>query len=99
MPRSKNNVAAKRRHNKALKRARGNYGGREVDESLLLIAGTIKPIVDVDARTSVFIVALLTQHSNSGIDNGMRAGIPEWQKQVYVITHRDAMIILIHNAR
>ncbi len=28
MPRSKNNVAAKQRHNKVLKRARGNYAGR-----------------------------------------------------------------------
>jgi len=28
MPRSKNNVAAHQRHKKALKRARGNYGGR-----------------------------------------------------------------------
>ncbi len=28
MPRAKNNVAAKRRHNKVLKRARGNYGAR-----------------------------------------------------------------------
>ena len=28
MPRAKNNVAAKRRHNKVLKRASGNYGAR-----------------------------------------------------------------------
>ncbi len=28
MPRAKNNVAAKHRHNKVLKKARGNYGGR-----------------------------------------------------------------------
>lgn len=28
MPRAMNNVAAKRRHKKALKRARGNYGAR-----------------------------------------------------------------------
>jgi len=28
MPRSKNNVAAKKRHNKVLKKARGNYAGR-----------------------------------------------------------------------
>ena len=28
MPRAKNNVAAKQRHKKVLKRARGNYGGR-----------------------------------------------------------------------
>ena len=28
MPRSKNNVAAHRRHKKVLKKARGNYGGR-----------------------------------------------------------------------
>ncbi|MBD3258114.1 50S ribosomal protein L20 [candidate division GN15 bacterium] len=28
MPRSLNNVAAKKRHNKVLKKARGNYGGR-----------------------------------------------------------------------
>jgi len=28
MPRSKNNVAAKKRHNKVLNRARGNYAGR-----------------------------------------------------------------------
>ena len=28
MPRAKNNVAARQRHNKVLKRARGNYGGR-----------------------------------------------------------------------
>lgn len=28
MPRSKNNVAAHKRHKKVLKRARGNYGGR-----------------------------------------------------------------------
>ena len=28
MPRSKNNVAAKQRHKKVLKRARGNYGAR-----------------------------------------------------------------------
>ena len=28
MPRAKNNVAAKQRHKKVLKKARGNYGGR-----------------------------------------------------------------------
>jgi len=28
MPRAKNNVAAKRRHKKVLRKARGNYGGR-----------------------------------------------------------------------
>ena len=28
MPRAKNNVAAKRRHNKVLKKARGNFSGR-----------------------------------------------------------------------
>lgn len=28
MPRAKNNVAARQRHNKVLQRARGNYGGR-----------------------------------------------------------------------
>lgn len=28
MPRAKNNVAAKRRHNKVLKKARGNFGAR-----------------------------------------------------------------------
>ncbi len=28
MPRAMNNVAARKRHNKVLKRARGNYGGR-----------------------------------------------------------------------
>ncbi len=28
MPRSKNNVAAKKRHNKVLNKARGNYAGR-----------------------------------------------------------------------
>ena len=28
MPRAKNNVAAKQRHNKVLKKARGNYGAR-----------------------------------------------------------------------
>ena len=28
MPRAKNNVAAKRRHKKVLKKARGYYGGR-----------------------------------------------------------------------
>ena len=28
MPRAKNNVAAKQRHKKVLKQARGNYGGR-----------------------------------------------------------------------
>ncbi|MCP4685911.1 MAG: 50S ribosomal protein L20 [bacterium] len=28
MPRSKNNVAAKKRHNKVLQKARGNYAGR-----------------------------------------------------------------------
>lgn len=28
MPRTKNSVASKRRHNKVLKRASGNYGGR-----------------------------------------------------------------------